>query len=213
MQFGTIIADPPWPYIVPGKFHVNAKGYMKYQGMSVEEICLLPVKEISSSESILFLWATGPFIADACQVMNAWGFKHVTALTWHKLTAKGHAWYGAGSWFRGSDEYVLMGRRAGVRCIRTHLRNSFESKAMPHSVKPDYLHELAEGKLREGVEFPAPRLELFARRGRLGWATVGNEDTGQVPLTRCEDIRDSIKWLASDDCNLNLSLSHGQSAM
>jgi N6-adenosine-specific RNA methylase IME4 len=47
---------------------------------------------------------------------------------------------------------------------------------MGHSVKPEGFLDMVERVS------PAPRLELFARRDRLGWDTWGNESLGTATM-------------------------------
>ena len=46
----------------------------------------------------------------------------------------------------------------------------------PHSAKPEAFLDLVEQMS------PAPRLEMFARRDRLGWDTWGNESLGTAEM-------------------------------
>ena len=58
-KYEIIYADPPWAYKQSGSKN-NKRGMAKqhYPTMSTDEICNLPIKEIKTDETILFLWAT-----------------------------------------------------------------------------------------------------------------------------------------------------------
>ncbi len=91
--------------------------------------------------------------------------------------------YGVGYWFRGAVEPVYVCKNPKSKSIRTHFTGMICENAK-HSRKPDCLHSLIEKK------FPPPYCELFARRTRAGWTTLGNECPGDG-----KDVRDSIRQL------------------
>lgn len=98
-------------------------------------------------------------------IVEAWGFRPITILTWVKPGRGGTGWY-----FRGQTEHVIFGTRGGLGIPSAIRRpNVFEAKRSRHSAKPDAFFELVESVS------PTPRQELFARRQRLGWDTWGNE--------------------------------------
>ena len=183
MKFGTIIADPPWAYARTSR-HETLSGYsdVKYESLSTERLCSLPVEMLATEESVLLLWTTWPFLSDALRVMNAWGFTFVTGLPWVKVEKNETLSYGVGYWFRGCTEPILVGKR--MRSYRTNYAG-YIGETLTHSRKPDSVHEIAE------KSFPGPYLELFARRLREGWTCVGNES----PETPGEDILMSLARL------------------
>lgn len=93
-----------------------------------------------------------------------------------------------GRLFRQTHEIALVGKRGKVydKLENKAQRSVLLDINLKHSAKPEGLQDRLE------IMFPkANRLELFARRVRLGWETVGLE----CPATLGEDIRDSIKRL------------------
>jgi len=163
MKFKTIVADPPWTYN-----NKNTGGSMKsgssakYSTMSIEKICNMPVKNISDKDSCLFLWATTPLLPEAFEVMKAWGYKYKTAIYWRKIMS-----LGMGYWWRGQVELCLFGIRGKIKAFRCQKCNIIQSKVRKHSQKPEEFFELIEPVV------PAPRIELFARERRKGWASLG----------------------------------------
>lgn len=141
--------------------------------MSNEELAALPVAEWAADNAHLYMWVTNPKLygdrrggLTPCDVMEAWGFKYQTTLTWLKKGALGMGFY-----FRGETEHVLFGTR-GKAPIPTDRRerNWFEAAKTGHSVKPDSFLDMVERVS------PGPYLEMFARRARLGdWSYWGNE--------------------------------------
>lgn len=174
-RFGCLLADPPWDY---GCTSPTAANYETlngdsnpagishyYETMPVEEICAMPVREISEENSVLFLWATNPLMPEAFAVMKAWGYKYKTLLTWEKENGKG-----MGYWFRGVTEHCLVGVRGDVKAFRSPIKNLIRNKVGRHSAKPEQMHEIIES-VTQGME----RVELFARLHRPGWTAWGNQ--------------------------------------
>jgi N6-adenosine-specific RNA methylase IME4 len=166
-RYGVIIADPPWPYDNPKSHRPRLGGYT-YQPMTIEEICAMPLPLLAACNCILFLWGTWPKVPQAVQVMQVWGFEHVTGFPWNKITKSGRPRYGIGHWIANCSEYVLIGRRGKVSPPRGIKYLGLVGPAFKHSRKPDAVHDIAE-------QLPGPYLELFARRPRPGWTVFGNE--------------------------------------
>jgi N6-adenosine-specific RNA methylase IME4 len=176
--YATIVADPPWRYRKSrqelGTVHSRAMVSDLYATLSMRELATLPVSELASDNAHLYLWVTvprlfgerddkdgfGPF-----HIMQAWGFRYVTMLTWHKTGAPG-----MGSYFRIDTEHCLFGVRGHAPIPPTkRLRNVIAAPRGRHSEKPFRLLEIAE------EVSPSPRLELFARSRRSGWDAWGLE--------------------------------------
>lgn len=178
MQFGTILADPPWAYQKTSR-HAKLSGYsdVEYNPLTTDDLCALPVGQLGTEESVLLLWTTWPFLPDALRVMSAWRYDYVTALPWIKTQQNdlNKPAYGVGYWFRGAAEPLLVGKRSAS--YRTNWTGLI-APGMAHSRKPDHAYDLANS-------FPGPRVELFARRTWPGWYSLGDELDGQ-------DIRDSL---------------------
>lgn len=174
-QYKTILADPPWPESGGGKVK---RGADKHYGlMKVKDIATLPVKHILHPDGAhLYLWVTNNYLFDGLDVLNAWGFRYVTMITWAKEGRQG-----LGQYFRGLTEHVLFGVKEGkVLPYRTTaegkraqgttlLGRGLIPRPGGHSHKPKELHEVAELVSHE------PRLEMFARRERDGWDVWGLE--------------------------------------
>jgi N6-adenosine-specific RNA methylase IME4 len=164
MRYRTIVADPPWRYdngTVPqgGVEH-------KYRTLSAEEIIALPIADLADTNAHLYLWVTNLHLREGrpFEIVEAWGFRYVTMLTWHKLGPIGMGYY-----FRGETEHVLFGVRGKAPLADRSARNHFAASKGRHSAKPDRFYEMVERVS------PEPRLELFARRRRYGWDVWGDE--------------------------------------
>jgi len=144
--------------------------------MRVKEIIALPVIKLVADNAHLYLWATNNFLRDAFDVMDAWGFRYVTMITWVKPKI------GLGQYFRGMTEHCLFGVR-GVLPYKIIGGKRQQGRTMicttqlrAHSVKPYEMRQMIE-KVSYG-----PRLELFARERRPGWRVWGNEVESDVEL-------------------------------
>lgn len=196
-QYGVIVADPPWNYNQTSTSE-KLSGYSdkEYEPLTTEDLCALgtDIRQLASSDSLLFLWTTWPFIADALHIIDAWGFKYITGLPWVKMDSYlKHPTYGVGYWFRGCTELILVakrgkshrGNRKGILNFESP-RNTWAKKhnnqlslvdeqvgwvSVPegHSKKPDALQEIIE------KDYPGPYLEIFGRRAREGWTVLGDE--------------------------------------
>lgn len=113
MRFRTILIDPPWLYeqrLGRGKKAGDTtRGGLPYRSMSVQELEALPIQAISGEDCMLFLWATNAHIHEALHLMEKWGFKYKTMVTWAKTQI------GLGYWFRGQTEHLLFGVRGNPR--------------------------------------------------------------------------------------------------
>lgn len=177
-QFSTILADPPWRFTNrTGKVAPEHRRLSRYDTMSIDEICRLPVSDVAAEPSHLYLWVPNALLAEGLRVMDAWGFHYKTNLVWHKVRKDGGSdGRGVGFYFRNVTELVLFGVRGSMRTLspgRTQV-NLLASRKREHSRKPDELYEIIESCS------PGPFLELFARYPRSGWSVWGNESDPDV---------------------------------
>ena len=171
-----IYADPPWKYDQKG---LQGAAEKHYATMSMEDICRLPVEQISAKDSILFLWATFPQPPAALRVISAWGFKYKTvAFLWLKKNRKADSWFfGLGFWTRGNAEICLLATRGHPKRKAANIHQFIISPIEAHSKKPDIVRD----KIVELVG-DVPRIELFARQETPGWDIWGNEVTNSIQL-------------------------------
>lgn len=163
-RYRTIVADPPWRY---DNGTVPQGGVEHHYGtMTPDEIIAVPVAVLADDSAHLYLWVTNLHLREGrpFDILEAWGFRYVTLLTWHKLGPIGLGYY-----FRGETEHVLFGVRGKAPLADKSARNHFAATKGRHSEKPDRFYELVERVS------PGPYLELFARRRRYGWDVWGNE--------------------------------------
>jgi N6-adenosine-specific RNA methylase IME4 len=178
--FSCILADPPWRFD-----HYSTKGEVKsaqrhYACASLDDIKAIPVADVAARDCYLFLWATGPMIAEALELIPAWGFKYsAMAFVWVKTNKRAPVLFwdaraifkGMGYTTRQNAEFVLLGRRGRPERLSKSVSQIIVAPRREHSRKPDEVFDRVEAFCA------GPRLELFARETRPGWASFGNETT------------------------------------
>ena len=202
MKYGTITADPPWPYDTtrsgrsamqkpldgPGKLHksdgTESLGVhdFTYPIMEISEICALPVSDWAEPDAHLWLWTTNAFMREAYQVVDAWGFTPKTILTWGKVKKDDPTCPSmkVGHYLRGATEHAILAVRGKtpkpVKAVPTLL---LTPRIQRHSQKPDEFYDVVESVS------PGPYLEMFSRKSHDGWDAWGNQ-TGTLDETTVE---------------------------
>ena len=158
------------------KGEMRAVDFNEYPTMSIDEICALPVRDLSEDDAHLYLWTTQLFLRDSYRVLDAWGFRQAAVLVWAKPPK------GVCGTYVCSVEFCIFGRRGNLQHKRRQLGTCYQWPRSAHSAKPEAFIDMVESVS------PGPYLELFARRNRLGWATWGNEALCHVELVtpNCE---------------------------
>jgi N6-adenosine-specific RNA methylase IME4 len=107
--YQIVYADPPWEYDQGGRGSTKKH----YGTTGIEGICQVPVRQLASRDSLLFIWVTWPFLRDCFRVIDAWGFEFVTcAFVWVKYhDGSGKRCVGGGFWTRANTEFCLVCRR------------------------------------------------------------------------------------------------------
>jgi N6-adenosine-specific RNA methylase IME4 len=134
--------------------------------MTLKEITALPVQRLSAESSHLYIWTINKHVRVTYDVMEAWGYTPSMLLTWCKTPAG----IGPGRQYASTTEFVLFGWRGPQEREPKRIeRNWWNWPRGKHSEKPEAFQDIVE------QVSAAPRLELFARRKRLGWDGWGNE--------------------------------------
>jgi N6-adenosine-specific RNA methylase IME4 len=155
--------------------------------MSAEEILAMPVGSISSDRSHLYLWTTASHRELAQECVRRWGFEYKHDFVWVKTAEKPRKrppfwpdWLwtlkvapkiGGGHWGRHAHESCLFAVRNGAPRNRGagNIPTWFAAPPARHSEKPATIYSIAERMS------PGPRIDIFARTRREGWAVFGNE--------------------------------------
>jgi N6-adenosine-specific RNA methylase IME4 len=163
--FRTIVADPPWPHS-EDELHANLFGEGEpYETMTFPAIEALPVAQKADKKCHLYLWITNHTLPRGFAIMEKWGFRYITCLTWCKPSI------GIGTYFRGTTEHVLFGIKGRQPLLYNDVATHFAADRQgPHSTKPREFYEMVKRCS------PGPRLEMFARgRGHDGFYPWGAE--------------------------------------
>jgi N6-adenosine-specific RNA methylase IME4 len=163
----VLYADPPWHFEVYNEESgVERAAGNHYSTMSLDEISALPIPSLATPDAVLFMWTTAPHLQESFQVFAAWGFEYKTNAVWVKDKI------GLGYFIRGQHEHLLIATRGDMPCPLPANRppSVINAPRREHSRKPDEAYELIERMYPE-----LPKLELFARQQRPGWAAWGNE--------------------------------------
>jgi N6-adenosine-specific RNA methylase IME4 len=166
-RYGVIYADPEWRFEVYSRdTGMDRAADNHYPTSDTDAICARPVQDIAASDCVLFLWATVPMLPDALRVTAAWGFSYKSHCIWAKDRI------GTGYWFRNQHELLLVGTKGDVPApaMGTQFPSLITAPVGEHSQKPDKFYEIIE------AYFPTlPKIELNARRARVGWDRWGLE--------------------------------------
>lgn len=164
--YRVIVVDAPWKFWKRDA-DPSTRGRRPYPSMDLAELCALDVASIAHQDCILWLWTTNAHLlaGDALAVLNAWGFKPKTMLTWGKDRM------GTGDWLRGKTEHCILAVRGNPTVTLTNQTTLLLVPVRAHSQKPTEFYDLVEALC------PAPRYaDLFSRyRHNKSWDCHGDE--------------------------------------
>ena len=181
-KYSIIYCDPPWDY--GGKMQYDKSsiksenvGFEKnifissacfqYPTVKMKDLKKLEVSSIAEEDCLLFMWTTGPQMANAIELGEYWGFSYKTvAFVWDKMM------HNPGRYTLSSTEFVLAFKKGKFPQPRgaRNIRQLISVKRGKHSEKP---LEVIDGITKM---FPVQRkIELFARRKCEGWDNWGLE--------------------------------------
>lgn len=163
-RYPVIYADPPWRYEFAESEAREIENH--YPTMDLDAICGLPVADLATDDAILFMWTTSPKLEEGLRVLNSWGFTYRSSAVWVKPQL------GMGYYFRQQHEILLVGTRGAIPAPapENRPRSVLEAPRQAHSAKPHDYYGLIEAM------YPTlPKIELFARVAREGWAAWGNQ--------------------------------------
>ena len=160
--FQTIVIDPPWDWGDEGDINQMGRAKPDYKTMPIEEIKALPINKIADENCHLYLWVTNRSLPKAFDLIDAWGFRYITCITWVK------PYFGMGNYFRGSTEQILFAVKGSQPLKRKDVGTHFEApRGNGHSAKPDEFYTLVESCSY------GPYIDVFGRKERDGWKVWG----------------------------------------
>jgi N6-adenosine-specific RNA methylase IME4 len=163
-KYQVIYADPPWKYgnSMPEYFTEQANHYTL---MTLQEICDMPIRNLTDKNAALFLWVTSPILEESFQVIKAWGFEYKTSFIWDKIK------HNMGHYSSVRHEILLLCIKGSYPKQSSNLRDSVLSlERSEHSKKPEYYYEMIEEMYPN-----SNKIELFSRNKRNGWESYGNQ--------------------------------------
>ena len=161
-RFSTIVIDPPWDWGDEGDVNQLGRARPDYATMSMEQLLALPVAKLSDDDCHLYLWITNRSLPKGFGLLERWGFRYITAITWAKPS------FGMGNYFRGQTEHVLFAVKGSMLLKRRDASTLLHAdRGKGHSGKPPAFLEFVESCS------PGPYLEMFSRSERAGWVTWG----------------------------------------
>jgi len=163
-KYNVIYADPPWKYDFG--FDIHGAADRHYHTMSIQELCELPIIDLTEDNAVLFMWVTSPKLFDAHKIITAWGFEYKTSFIWDKVK------HVMGHYNSVRHEILLVCIRGSFPKQSKTLHDSVITieRSDEHSEKPEYFRGLIE------TMYPkSKKIELFARQKVDGWETWGNE--------------------------------------
>lgn len=181
-KYDIIYADPPWDY--GGKMQYDkssiktenvgfeknifiSSATFKYPTLKIKELKMLDVNSIAADDSLLFMWTTGPHLANSVGLGVAWGFEYKTvAFVWDKMV------HNPGRYTLSQTEFCLVFKKGRIPTPRgaRNIRQFIQVPRGKHSEKPE--------NVIDGITkmFPEQRkIELFARENYNGWDNWGLE--------------------------------------
>ena len=176
-QYRSIVIDPPWDQRKTGirSARPNQGRNLDYPTMTPGEIAAINIPALAAPDAFLWLWATNsrshsdgrPILRIAFELMENWGFRYYTLITWNKSTRP--CPFGP---YQITTEHCLFGYRGRFETPRSSLgkmKTLFSQAPARHSQKPTTLYE----QVRQ--HFPPPRLDVFARHRHPGFDAWGNQ--------------------------------------
>jgi N6-adenosine-specific RNA methylase IME4 len=165
--YRVVYADPPWLY---GNKPPSGSGAQShYPGMTIEQLCKLPVEAHTHKDAVLFMWVTAPMLYEIPgprEVIVAWGFTPKTGRVWDKVE------HNFGNYISIRHEHLIIATRGSCTPDRpTPMLDSVvvERQEGEHSAKP--------ASFRKDIErlYNGPYLELFGIERVEGWDVFGND--------------------------------------
>ena len=162
-KFSTIVIDPPWDWGDEGDVDQLGRARPDYATISIDKLLELPVSSLADEDCHIYLWITNRSLPKGFALLEKWGFRYITCLTWVK------PYYGMGNYFRGQTEQVLFGVKGSQMLKRKDIGTVFNASRGTggHSSKPVEFLELVEKCSH------SPYLEMFSRCDRDGWFAWG----------------------------------------
>jgi N6-adenosine-specific RNA methylase IME4 len=165
--FETVVLDPPWPMTkIERDVRPNQVAF-DYPTMGEDELRKFgeALNRMAADDCHLFMWTTQKFLPLALELVAHYGFRYVLTMVWHK--AGGYQPTGLPQF---NCEFVVYARKGAPKFVSTQgFFCCLNGPRREHSRKPDEFYEMI--RLVTG----GPRVDVFSREAREGFAQYGNE--------------------------------------
>lgn len=162
--YGVIYIDPPWKFETFSENGMDRSADNHYPTMSIQSLSELVMP--AGKDCIMFMWATVPMLPEAIDLLTDWGFTYKSHIAWVKDRI------GTGYWTRNKHELLLIATKGNVPAPAMGMQppSVIELPLGRHSEKPEFFADMIMSL------YPTtPKIEIFARVGRVGWDSMGNE--------------------------------------
>lgn len=196
--YQVILVDPPWMYWGDG--FKPAAAAKHYSLMTYEDLAAMPVLAKCQKQSVIFMWATGPKLHLAVDLIREWGFFYRgIAFDWIKTKKDGTPIRAQGvrpSITKPLTELVIAGstveKGRPLPVLDEAVQQTVFACRGRHSAKPEAVRDRIH-RLYGSV----PRLEMFARGAPVdGWDRFGNQldevDESISHLDEVDEVGESI---------------------
>jgi N6-adenosine-specific RNA methylase IME4 len=166
-KFETLVVDPPWEAALIRRTCAPNQLDLPYPTMNEHELVEFrgTIDKLAAENSHLFLWTTHKHLPLALRLLDHWKFKYVLIMVWYK--PGGFQPFGLPQY---NCEFVLYSHRGTPKFIDTKaFFTCFEAPRREHSRKPDEFYDVIR-RVTAG-----PRIDIFSREQRHGFAQFGNE--------------------------------------
>lgn len=172
-KYNIIYADPPRTFkTYSQKWKEKKSAECHYDCMTIEDIYNLPVWDIASDDSVLFLRVTFPLLQEWLETIRRRWFTYKTC--WFNRVKKNKKadsffrwlWY----WTRSNSELCLIATKWKPKRISKSVHQVVYEPIREHSRKPDIV--------RDKIVYlcgDLPRIELFARTHTDWWDARWNQ--------------------------------------
>ena len=175
-KYNTIVIDPPWDINLSGKVNrrPNRATKLPYEVMSLQEIKDIPIGKIANVGCHVYCWTTNKMLNDTFEVLKSWGVNYHLTMVLVKPNGMCPC-FG----YKFATEFCLLGfygkpMQKFQKIGHLNWVKGF-NKAGEHSAKPDEFYKIISDTS------PAPRIDIFARKGRIGFDVWGDEAPNWIP--------------------------------
>jgi N6-adenosine-specific RNA methylase IME4 len=167
-RFETAVVDPPWPcrWWAPLNSGLKPPPYPTMSEYEIDEFGKTTLRELLADDAHVFLWVPQAFLPTAFRFIENWGLEYRgNTFTWFKRGGPQRP----GSPKHNSEHaiHAVCGRPDFINT--RDFPTCFEGVRREHSRKPDEFYD----RLRRVTR--GPRVDMFSREKRDGFAQFGNE--------------------------------------